>query len=282
MKLVHTVEQWNPLWISHIQKNHRIGLIPTMGALHEGHLDLVRRSLQKTDVSIVSIFVNPIQFNNPEDFAKYPATLDQDLEKLRNLGVQYVFVPNVKSIYESLPQLKMDFGDLERVLEGEFRPGHFNGVGIVVSKLFHLIRPHHAFFGQKDLQQVAIIKRLVTDLSFQLELEVVETKRESDGLAMSSRNLRLSPDGRVKALLLSKSLNFAKTELLAGQSWLSIREKIQLLFDQEEDCQLEYMELVHPETFQIQDQLNSSVKSSICIAAFVGEVRLIDNLPIVA
>lgn len=112
MKLVHTVEQWNPLWISHIQKNHRIGLIPTMGALHEGHLDLVRRSLQKTDVSIVSIFVNPIQFNNPEDFAKYPATLDQDLEKLRNLGVQYVFVPNVKSIYESLPQLKMDFGDL--------------------------------------------------------------------------------------------------------------------------------------------------------------------------
>lgn len=282
MKLVHTVEQWNPLWISHIQKNHRIGLIPTMGALHEGHLDLVRRSLQKTDVSIVSIFVNPIQFNNPEDFAKYPATLDQDLEKLRNLGVQYVFVPNVKSIYESLPQLKMDFGDLERVLEGEFRPGHFNGVGIVVSKLFHLIRPHHAFFGQKDLQQVAIIKRLVTDLSFQLELEVVETKRESDGLAMSSRNLRLSPEGRVKALLLSKSLNFAKTELLAGQSWLLIREKIQLLFDQEEDCQLEYMELVHPETFQIQDQLNSSVKSSICIAAFVGEVRLIDNLPIVA
>lgn len=282
MKLVHTVEQWNPLWISHIQKNHRIGLIPTMGALHEGHLDLVRRSLQKTDVSIVSIFVNPIQFNNPEDFAKYPATLDQDLEKLRNLGVQYVFVPDVKSMYASLPQLKMDFGDLERVLEGKFRPGHFNGVGIVVSKLFHLIRPHHAFFGQKDLQQVAIIKRLVTDLSFQLELEVVETKRESDGLAMSSRNLRLSPEDRVKALLLSKSLNFAKTELLAGQSWLSIREKIQLLFDQEEDCQLEYMELVHPETFQIQDQLNSSVKSSICIAAFVGEVRLIDNLPIVA
>lgn len=253
-----------------------------MGALHEGHLDLVRRSLQKTDVSIVSIFVNPIQFNNPEDFAKYPATLDQDLEKLRNLGVQYVFVPDVKSMYASLPQLRMDFGDLERVLEGKFRPGHFNGVGIVVSKLFHLIRPHHAFFGQKDLQQVAIIKRLVTDLSFQLELEVVETKRESDGLAMSSRNLRLSPEDRVKALLLSKSLNFAKTELLAGQSWLSIREKIQLLFDQEEDCQLEYMELVHPETFQIQDQLNSSVKSSICIAAFVGEVRLIDNLPIVA
>ncbi|OYX24068.1 MAG: pantoate--beta-alanine ligase, partial [Algoriphagus sp. 32-45-6] len=159
--LIHTVDQWNPLWLSHLQKNQRIGLVPTMGALHEGHLDLIRKSIQQTDFTIVSIFVNPIQFNNPEDFQKYPNTLDADLSKLESLGVDYVFLPEVTTIYPAQPNLKMDFGDLETILEGKFRPGHFNGVGIVVAKLFHLIRPQVAFFGQKDLQQVAVITRLV-------------------------------------------------------------------------------------------------------------------------
>jgi len=185
VKIIRTAAEWNPLWLKHLQKNEKIGLVPTMGALHQGHLDLVENSLQKTDATLVSIFVNPTQFNNPEDFKKYPSTLDSDLEQLEKAGVDYVFVPSIDTIYPSFPTVRMDFGDLERVLEGEFRPGHFNGVGIVVSKLFHLIRPHLAFFGQKDLQQVAIIKRLVKDLSFPLDLEIVPTRCYADGLAIS-------------------------------------------------------------------------------------------------
>lgn len=252
-----------------------------MGALHAGHLDLVSQSIQKADLTLVSIFVNPTQFNNPEDFKKYPITLDADLEKLEAAGVDYVFAPSVETMYPSLPNLKMDFGDLERVLEGEFRPGHFNGVGIVVSKLFHLIRPHVAFFGQKDLQQVAIIKRLTQDLSFPVELEIVPTKRENDGLAMSSRNLRLSLSERQDALILYRSLEKAKSELLSGKSWLEVLQEITADFAQVSSAQLEYFSLIHPETFKKYQGFDSQKKSSICVAAYIGEVRLIDNLPII-
>ena len=280
MMLIHTVDQWNPLWLSHLQKNQRIGLVPTMGALHEGHLDLIRRSIQQADFTIVSIFVNPTQFNNPEDFQKYPNTLDADLSKLESLGVDYVFVPEVNTMYPALPNLKMDFGDLETVLEGKFRPGHFNGVGIVVAKLFHLIRPHVAFFGQKDLQQVAVIKRLVNDLSFPIELQVIPTRREHDGLAMSSRNLRLTKDQRQKSLTLFESLSDAKSALLNGDKWSLIKEKVSKRFDEIPDCQLEYFELVHPETFNLIQEFDPNMKSSICVAAYVGDVRLIDNMPV--
>lgn len=280
MKLVHTADQWNVLWLSHLQNNHRIGLIPTMGALHEGHLDLIRNSIQIADISVVSIFVNPIQFNNPEDFQKYPKTLDADLDLLASVGVDYVFLPEVNTMYPSFPKLKMDFGDLETVLEGKFRPGHFNGVGIVVAKLFHLIRPHIAFFGQKDLQQVAVIKRLVNDLTFPIELNIVPTRREPDGLAMSSRNLRLSAEERKKALILYQSLLEAKTALLGGAAWKGIKSQITEVFDQTPGCRLEYFELVHPETFNLISELEADVKASICVAAFVGDIRLVDNMPI--
>jgi len=168
------------------------------------------------DVTVVSIFVNPTQFNNPEDFKKYPNILDADLEKLESMNVDYVLLPSVETMYPNSPALSLDFGDLERVLEGKYRPGHFNGVGIIVSKLFHLIKPHIAFFGQKDLQQVAVIKRLVNDLSFDIQLEIVPTRRESDGLAMSSRNMRLDNEGRQKALLLFNNLISITVALLCN------------------------------------------------------------------
>jgi pantoate--beta-alanine ligase len=281
VKVIRTAADWNPLWLNHLQKNHRIGLVPTMGALHDGHLDLVRKSISSTDATVVSIFVNPTQFNNPDDFAKYPITVDADLEKLQAAGVDYVFLPTVETMYPTPSTLKFDFGALERVLEGQFRPGHFNGVGIVVSKLFHLLRPHIAFFGQKDLQQVAIIKSLVQDLSFELTLDIVPTRRESDGLAMSSRNTRLNVQLRQEALILFRSLEKSKAKLLQGHAWEEVQREIESDFRQISEARLEYFELIHPETFENYLQFDPSKKSSICVAAFLGEIRLIDNMPII-
>lgn len=282
MKLIRTGAEWNPLWLNHLQKNQQIGLVPTMGALHEGHLDLIRKSKELTDLTLVSIFVNPTQFNNPDDFAKYPITLDSDLEKLANEGVDYVFLPSVEAIYPSPAKLRFDFGDLEHVLEGKFRPGHFNGVGIVVSKLFHIIRPQVAFFGQKDLQQVAIVQRLVRDLSFDLKLVIVPTRRETDGLAMSSRNQRLSAKERNIALILVRSLEKAKAELLAGKNWSDIQTQILSDFEKEPMAKLEYFELIHPESFESFTQFTNHQKSTICVASYIGETRLIDNLAIIS
>lgn len=253
-----------------------------MGALHEGHLDLIKESKKSCDFTVVSIFVNPIQFNNSEDFEKYPVLTEQDLLLLEREKVNFVFLPTTESIYPEKPALSLNFGKLEKVLEGEFRAGHFSGVGIIVSKLFNIIKPTRAFFGQKDLQQVAIIKRLVLDLSFDLEIVVVPTRREKDGLALSSRNLRLSQEERAKSLLLINCLTQAKNELLAGKSWLAVRNQVQQTFNSEPLAKLEYFELVQPESFEIFEEFEQNQKSSICVAAFIGNVRLIDNLQIIS
>jgi pantoate--beta-alanine ligase len=258
-----------------------IGLVPTMGALHTGHLELVKKAKESTDIVVVSIYVNPTQFNNPADFEKYPKTLDKDLEILDKIDVDIVFTPENQEIYPSNPELRLNFGLLEEVLEGAFRPGHFNGVGIVVSKLLNIVKPDVAFFGQKDLQQVAVIKRLVEDLSFGVRIEVVPTVREEDGLAFSSRNMRLNPDERMAALVLSKALFFAKSELLRGADWLTVKKQAVQLFQSEALCRMEYFELVDPSTFKTVENFNPRDLSSICTAAYIGEVRLIDNLPII-
>jgi pantoate--beta-alanine ligase len=184
-------------------------------------------------------------------------------------------------MYPSPTVLKFDFGDLEHALEGKFRPGHFNGVGIIVSKLFHIIRPQIALFGQKDLQQVAIIQRLVRDLSFDIKLEIVPTRRESNGLAMSSRNVRLNAADRDKAQILYHSLEKAKSALLAGDQWHEIQAEIQRDFEKLTSAQLEYFELIDPETFISQSKFDRNQRSSICIAAFIGETRLIDNTSLI-
>jgi pantoate--beta-alanine ligase len=251
-----------------------------MGALHQGHLELVKIAKQYSDVVVVSIFVNPTQFNNQQDFEKYPKTLDKDLDLLNKSGVDYLFLPDTMEIYPSKPMLSIDFGHLDKILEGAFRPGHFNGVGIVVSKLLNIVKPHEAFFGQKDLQQVAVIKRLVLDLSFDVKINVVSTIREEDGVALSSRNLRLSQDSRQSARIISKALFFAKTELLAGRSWLSIRQKINQMFESESLAKLEYFELVTSDTFFVLEDIREDKNVSICAAAYFGEVRLIDNVSV--
>ncbi|MHA7129474.1 pantoate--beta-alanine ligase [Algoriphagus namhaensis] len=281
MKVLTLASEWHPYRLQSIQNSKKIGFVPTMGALHQGHLDLVHACKQQADVTIVSIFVNPTQFNNPQDYKTYPKTLEKDLELLEKQKVDYVFVPDVADVYPEKVALTLDFGDLERVLEGHFRPGHFSGVGIVVSKLFHMIQPDLAFFGQKDLQQVAIIRRLVQDLSFPVHLEIVPTRREKDGLALSSRNMRLDKTERTNALTLYTSLQKAKKELLAGMPWLGVRQEVEEIFRSTPHITLEYFELVHPTTFAIREHFDPGQKNSICVAAFVGEVRLIDNLPVI-
>lgn len=281
MQVIHNEAEWQEYWLSSLKSDKSIGLVPTMGALHQGHLDLVSAARKETDIVVVSIFVNPIQFNNPEDFANYPSTLDSDLDKLLDANVDFVFIPSVKTMYPTKSQLSIDFGDLERVLEGAFRPGHFNGVGLIVSKLFHIIKPHKAYFGQKDLQQVAVIKRLNSDLSFGIEIVTVPIRREPDGLAMSSRNVRLSQEDRSNSLLLYSKLLEAKKELLHGKKWFEVQQGIQQDFENSSSADLEYFELVDPNSFEPIKDFSLTQKSSICVAAYVGKVRLIDNLTII-
>lgn len=256
----------------------RIGLVPTMGALHEGHLALVRRSKAENDLTVVSIFVNPTQFNNPEDLDKYPRSLDADLTLLRNEGVDIVFVPEVEEMYPQSSGLSIHFSLLDNTLEGKFRPNHFSGVAIIVAKLFHVVAPDVAYFGQKDLQQVSIIRQLVSDLHFDLKIAMIPSVREQDGLALSSRNQRLTDSEREQAMILHQSLQFSKTELLRGTSWLDVGVSAASLIAQKPLVSLEYLELVNVHDFTLAKEINAQLPQAICIAAYVGDIRLIDNV----
>jgi pantoate--beta-alanine ligase len=253
-----------------------IGLVPTMGALHAGHLSLVSRSATENDVAVASVFVNPIQFNNAGDLAKYPRTLERDIELLTSAGGSAVFCPTAEEMYSTQPVISIRFGHLDKILEGEFRPGHFSGVGIVVAKLFNILQPNTAYFGQKDYQQFLVIQQLARDLNFPLNLVCADIVREADGLAMSSRNQRLSSEQRSQAALLFEVLSGTKTML--GKKPLSLlkaeaSEKLSAV-----GIQLEYLELASRENLSLLSEYNSSTPSLLLIAAFVGEVRLIDNL----
>ena len=280
MKIINTREGIQQAVFKHQGLSETIGLVPTMGALHKGHLSLVDKSISNSDVSVVSIFINPAQFTNNSDLENYPRTLDKDLEKLEKAHVDYVFVPEVKEMYPEKTQLKFDFFDLETRLEGTFRPGHFNGVGIIISKLFHIVQPSHVYLGQKDLQQIAIIKRLVVDLSFMLKIIVIPTVREEDGLAMSSRNALLTSVEREAAVILYKSLSFAKDELLKGMDWFEVKNKVIKRFLEEPLAKLEYFELVKTDSIEEINAIDKEGPCSICTSAHIGGVRLIDNMTV--
>ena len=254
------------------------GLVPTMGALHEGHIALIRQSKQATDLTVCSIFVNPTQFNNPADLAKYPRTVEADSQLLSEAGCDILFLPETPEMYPQPAEIRFSFGSLETVMEGKFRPGHFAGVGLVVSKLFHIVEPDQAFFGQKDLQQCAVISKMVSDLNFDLELIICSTVREPDGLAMSSRNRRLTPENRRKAPILFQKLQEAASLLGQGNNPEGVQQKITAYFSSRPDLTLEYFEIVNALTLQPVLQAGNSEKTALCIAAFFGEVRLIDNL----
>ncbi|GAB3024380.1 pantoate--beta-alanine ligase [Spirosoma pulveris] len=255
-----------------------IGLVPTMGALHEGHLTLIDAARRQNGVVVSSIFVNPVQFNNPDDLARYPRTLEEDCQKLEAAGCDVVFAPSVVEMYPESPTLKINFGELETVMEGAFRPGHFNGVGIVVAKLFNIIQPDKAYFGQKDLQQVAVIRQLIRDLSIPVELVRCPTIREADGLAMSSRNRNLSPDERQQATVLFKALMLARELMADGHSPSQAKAAVTGFFTGNPHFRLEYVEVVNADTLQLANEVLAPGQTAICLAAHLGNVRLIDNL----
>lgn len=253
-----------------------IGFVPTMGALHEGHLSLIQTAKNQNDVTVCSIFVNPTQFNNPDDLAVYPRTLEADCQLLEQVQCDVVFAPSAAEMYPSLTNLKFNFGILETVMEGKFRPGHFNGVGIVVAKLFNIVQPTKAYFGQKDLQQCAVINCLVRDLSFSLDLVICPTQREQDGLAMSSRNRNLSNEQRALAPAIYKALQQASQQLKTQPAQV-VKKAIEDYFTSINDIELEYFEISDFETLLPVEELSEG-KTALCIAAYLGKTRLIDNV----
>ena len=248
-----------------------------MGALHEGHLSLVKGSVDDNDITVTSIFVNPVQFNNPGDLAHYPRTLDEDLAMLQRYKGQVVFHPSANEVYKQEPMITLGFGPLGKTLEGQFRPGHFHGVGMVVAKLFNIVKPHRAYFGQKDLQQFAVIRRLVEDFSFDVELKCMPIIREPDGLALSSRNKRLDPDERQKAAKLYEALGIAHDLYRRRVSPDQVKKEVEGFFSMS-DVTLEYFEIVNASSLNPLQSTFANEPVALCIAAYVGEVRLIDNL----
>ncbi len=265
------------LWISTRREATagRVGFIPTMGALHPGHVSLIQKARQSCQTVVVSIFVNPTQFNNPEDLKKYPRTLEKDLNVLRQAGCDMLFLPSVEEMYPKLTKEHWDFGRLSNSLEGEFRPGHFDGVLTVVKKLFEIVEPDQAFFGEKDFQQLALIRKMTEFEGLPVEVIGSPLIRENDGLAMSSRNLRLSKDERNQSLAISHALKAIHDK----QRKLSPEQTIHLAKSmlQQAGIQVEYLAIVEAATFEpimAWDQ----VKMPIALfAGYVGEIRLIDN-----
>ena len=260
------------------RENKTVGFVPTMGALHEGHLSLVREARQMADIVIVSIFVNPAQFNESKDFEKYPRDLTGDIALLTEYGVDYIFAPERQEIYSENFSTYVYVENLTETLEGASRPGHFRGVATVVTILFNTIRPEFAFFGQKDAQQVALIKRLTTDLGFETEIVVLPTVREESGLAMSSRNLLLSEEARQKASVIYQALRAARIAAKEGERNAAKLVGIVLQKISEEPlAQIDYVALVDNETLQVIDKIGEN-ESLLAVAVRFGDVRLIDNI----
>jgi pantoate--beta-alanine ligase len=256
-----------------------IGFIPTMGALHYGHISLVKSATSQCDITVVSIFVNPTQFNNSNDLLNYPRTLDADVELLSEIDCDIVFAPNVAEMYpENSFPIQLKLGNLANVMEGKYRPGHFDGVVTVVNRLFEIVKPDKAFFGLKDFQQVSVIRFMTKSLQLPIEIIACPTLREQSGLAMSSRNMRLSETDKKDSLIIYEALKLAK-ELAKSNSPDAVKNKT-IEFFNEGKLKLEYFEIVNPNTLEsLEKEWVSS--ATACIVAYCGEVRLIDNMKLV-
>ena len=258
-------------------KGLKIGLVPTMGALHEGHLSLVEKAASLCDIVVVTIFVNPTQFNDKNDLAVYPRTLESDIKLLSTVPCNYIFSPSVEEVYPVPDMRKFDFGSLESVMEGEFRPGHFNGVAQVVSRFFEIVLPDMAFFGRKDFQQMAVIKSLVRQLKLPIEIVPCDIVREADGLAMSSRNKLLLPEHRNSAPQIYQTLKEAK-ELACTETVEDVKKYVLNRINSSPLLRVEYFQIVDDTNLlPIKNWCETGTKVG-CIAVFAGKIRLIDNI----
>jgi len=254
-----------------------IGLVPTMGALHQGHFELINYSKKETDLTVCSIYINPVQFNDKKDFVRYPRDEEKDISLLENLGCDVVFIPDDEQMFRGKRLINLDFGSLSNHLEGEFRPGHFNGVALVVSKLFNIVKPEVAFFGQKDLQQYSIIKQMIEEFCFNIELKMIPTVREENGLALSSRNKLFTNEQRKEASKLYQALKKVEDVLQTNNSVLEIKKVVEK-FLSSSNLRLEYFEIVNLENFQPVETIEKNNKYGACIAGYLDNIRLIDNI----
>jgi len=256
-----------------------VGLVPTMGALHAGHMSLIERARKECGFVTVSVFVNPTQFNNPDDLRTYPRTVDADCALLDEAGVDVAFVPTVDEIYPEPDTRVFDLGSVAEVMEGAMRPGHFNGVAQIVSKLFDFVKPDKAYFGEKDFQQIAVIRRMVELEGFNIDIVACPIKREADGLAMSSRNIRLTPEQRELAPVIHQVLSDNADLALHGLDLGSLRDMVIEELNSYEGMEVEYYEIVDPLTLQPLSSWDEAKNGAVgCVTVWLGDVRLIDNI----
>jgi len=276
MELFKTIKEIREYLKAKKDEDLTIGFVPTMGALHEGHLSLFREAKEENDIVVGSIFVNPTQFNNQDDLARYPRTFEEDIKKLEEEGCAAVFHPSAEEMYPVPDTTKFDFGNLDKVLEGEHRPGHFNGVASVVKKLFEIVKPDRSYFGLKDFQQLLIIHKMIKDFNLPVELVPCPIVREKNGLAMSSRNELLTKAERKQASLIYKTLKFVKVQS-GFQPIHELKNYVNREFKRK-NMKLEYFEIVDMYTLEPLTTWIGSKTVIACIAVYVGNVRLIDNI----
>ena len=277
MKVIHTIKDLQAELTVLRAQGKKVGLVPTMGALHAGHASLVKRSVSENGVTVVSVFVNPTQFNDKNDLAKYPRTLDADCRLLEDCGAAFAFAPSVEEMYPQPDTREFSYAPLDTVMEGAFRPGHFNGVCQIVSKLFDAVQPDRAYFGEKDFQQLAIIREMVRQMDYKLEIVGCPIVREEDGLALSSRNKRLSAQERENALNISQTL-FKSRTFAASHTVSETQKMVEEAIEAAPGLRLEYFEIVDGNTLQKVSSWEDSQYVVGCITVFCGEVRLIDNI----
>ena len=279
MRIVKAIEEMKRLSERARSQGKRVGFVPTMGYFHEGHLSLIREARRRSDIVVVSVFVNPIQFGPGEDFDRYPRDLERDASLAEKEGVDYLFCPSSSEMYPDGFSTRVEVEGLSDVLCGKSRPGHFAGVCTVVLKLFNIVKPHLAFFGQKDAQQVIIIKRMVADLNLDVEIVVLPIVREEDGLAMSSRNSYLSQEERKSATVLYRALKVAEQMIREGERNSGrIKDEMKKLIKKEPPARIDYIEVVDERNLKPLPELKGKV--FIALAVFIGKTRLIDNIMI--
>lgn len=275
MEIIRSVDLLRDRLAARRENGESVGLVPTMGALHDGHISLVDRARRENDVVVVSVFVNPTQFNNPEDLRTYPRTEEADAARLEAAGVDYAFMPTVEEVYPEPDTRVFDLGPVAEVMEGAMRPGHFNGVAQIVSRLFDMVRPTRAYFGEKDFQQIAVIRRMIETEGINIEIVACPIKREDDGLALSSRNRLLTPEQRAVApgihKVLKESVEYSRSHSVKETHDMVV-ERVNAL----EFCDVEYFEIVNGRTLEAVEGWGTDTVG--CITVYCGKVRLIDNI----